>query len=110
LTGQPDGCNASTPPPANKSYRDLLHDYDTLIFLTTLQGIVNRRRPRLYPGGCCLGPSRTGHAQCGHHHSRGRGFGCPAGRQRAYAGSGRAFRSKEISGRPLSTQRGHPAG
>jgi hypothetical protein len=26
----------------------LLRDYDTLIFLTTLQGLVNRHRPRLY--------------------------------------------------------------
>jgi hypothetical protein len=48
LTGQPDVCDADTPPPAGKSYRDLLRDYDTLIFLTTLQGIVNRYRPRLY--------------------------------------------------------------
>ena len=48
VTGQGDGCDANTPPPAGKSHNDLLRDYDTLIFLTTLQGIVNRDRPRLY--------------------------------------------------------------
>jgi hypothetical protein len=48
LTGKPGTCDAGTPPPLGKSYQDLLHDYDTLIFLTTLQGIVNRDRPRLY--------------------------------------------------------------
>ncbi|MEW5956575.1 MAG: GxGYxYP domain-containing protein [Chloroflexota bacterium] len=48
LTGQADRCDAGSPPPPGKSYRDLLRDYDTLIFLTTLQGIVNRERPRLY--------------------------------------------------------------
>jgi hypothetical protein len=48
LTGQADGCDENTPPPAGKSHRDLLRDYDTLIFLTTLQGVVNRQRPRLY--------------------------------------------------------------
>jgi hypothetical protein len=48
LTGQPDACNADTPPPPGKSYADLLADYDTLILLTTLQGHVNRAGPRLY--------------------------------------------------------------
>ena len=48
LTGAPDACTAASPPPPGKSYRDLLRDYDTLIFLTTLQGIVNRDQPRLY--------------------------------------------------------------
>lgn len=48
LTGEPDQCDAATPPPAGKTYTDLLRDYDTLIFLTTLQGIVNRDRPQLY--------------------------------------------------------------
>ncbi len=48
LTGRPDQCTAASPPPPGKSYRDLLRDYDTLIFLTTLQGIVNRDQPRLY--------------------------------------------------------------
>jgi hypothetical protein len=48
LTGEPDQCTAASPPPPGKSYRDLLRDYDTLIFLTTLQGIVNRDQPRLY--------------------------------------------------------------
>ncbi len=48
LTGKADGCDQNTPPPADKSFQDLLRDYDTLIFLTTLQGIVNRERPQLY--------------------------------------------------------------
>lgn len=48
LTGEPDQCEADTPPPAGQTYRDLLRNYDTLIFLTTLQGIVNRDRPQLY--------------------------------------------------------------
>ncbi|MCB0170733.1 MAG: hypothetical protein KDJ97_09300 [Anaerolineae bacterium] len=48
MTGAPDQCDADTPPPEGKSYADLLRDYDTLIFLTTLQGIVNRDQPRLY--------------------------------------------------------------
>ncbi len=48
LTGEPDQCDADSPPPPGKSYQDLLRDYDTLIFLTTLQGIVNRDKPRLY--------------------------------------------------------------
>lgn len=46
-TGQPQ-CQADTPPPAGKSYDDLLRDYDTLILVATLQGIVNREAPRLY--------------------------------------------------------------
>lgn len=48
LTGEPGQCDASSPPPPGKSHADLLRDYDTLIFLTTLQGLVNRERPRLY--------------------------------------------------------------
>jgi hypothetical protein len=48
LTGLPDACDFETPPPPGKSHQDLLRDYDTLIFLTTLQGIVNRERPQLY--------------------------------------------------------------
>lgn len=48
VTGEPDRCDSDTPPPAGKSYADLLRDYDTLIFLSTLQGIVNRNHPRLY--------------------------------------------------------------
>lgn len=46
LTGQPGSCQADSLPP--KSFDDLLREYDTLIFLTTLQGIVNRYQPRLY--------------------------------------------------------------
>src|SRR3712207_634431 len=48
LTGQPGSCQSDTPPPASKSFDQLLREYDSLIFLTTLQGIVNRQRPRLY--------------------------------------------------------------
>lgn len=48
VTGRADSCDANTPPPSGKSHNDLLRDYDTLIFLTTLQGIVNRDRPQLY--------------------------------------------------------------
>ncbi len=48
LTGAAEGCHADTPPPPGKSHADLLRDYDTLILLTTLQGIVNREQPRLY--------------------------------------------------------------
>jgi hypothetical protein len=48
LTGQSSPCPSNGPPPPGKSYRDLLRDYDTLIFLATLQGMVNRDRPRLY--------------------------------------------------------------
>ena len=48
LTGEPSPCPGDGPPPLGKSYQDLLQDYDTLIFLATLQGIVNRDRPRLY--------------------------------------------------------------
>jgi hypothetical protein len=47
-TGKPDACDAESPPPPGKSHQDLLDDYDKLIFLTTLQGIVNRHRPQLY--------------------------------------------------------------
>jgi hypothetical protein len=48
LTGEPNSCPSDAPPPPGKSYQDLLRDYDTLIFLATLQGVVNRDRPRLY--------------------------------------------------------------
>lgn len=48
LTGKADGCDENTPPPPGLSHQDLLRHYDTLIFLTTLQGLVNRHRPRLY--------------------------------------------------------------
>jgi len=48
LKGEPGVCDAGSPPPPGKSYQDLLRDYDTLILLTTLQGLVNRDRPRLY--------------------------------------------------------------
>ncbi len=48
LTGEPGPCPTDGPPPPGKSYRDLLRDYDTLIFVATLQGLVNRDRPRLY--------------------------------------------------------------
>ncbi|MFQ5610507.1 MAG: GxGYxYP domain-containing protein [Anaerolineae bacterium] len=41
-------CTVDSPPPPGKSYDDLLRDYDTLIFITTLQGIVNREKPQLY--------------------------------------------------------------
>lgn len=46
LCGAP--CPPDTPPPDEKSFADLLNDYDTLIFLSSLQGIVNRDAPRLY--------------------------------------------------------------
>lgn len=48
LTGAPGPCPTGSPPPPGKSYRELLRDYDTLIFVATLQGLVNRDRPRLY--------------------------------------------------------------
>ena len=48
LTGQPGGCEAATPPPAGQSYQTLLRDYDLMIFVATLQGIVNREAPQLY--------------------------------------------------------------
>ncbi len=48
LTGEPDVCTADSPPPPGRSYRELLRAYDTLIFLTTLQGVVNRDDPQLY--------------------------------------------------------------
>lgn len=35
-------------PMVDKSYNDLLHDYDLTLFVATLQGIVNRAGPRLY--------------------------------------------------------------
>lgn len=47
--GAAGSCDTNeTPPPAGMSYADLLHAYDTLIMVTTLQGIVNRDAPRLY--------------------------------------------------------------
>lgn len=46
-TGEPSPCDLDMPP-TGKSYQDLLRDYDTLIFLATLQGLVNRDRPQLY--------------------------------------------------------------
>ncbi|RME96880.1 MAG: hypothetical protein D6768_20955 [Chloroflexi bacterium] len=58
LTGSADGCDETSPPPAGKTHADLLRDYDTLIFLTSLQGIVNRDAPRLY----LLGDHRRGGA------------------------------------------------
>ncbi len=48
LTGKADGCDETIPPPAGKNHQDLLREYDTLIFLTTLQGLVNRNQPQLY--------------------------------------------------------------
>ncbi|MCL4302002.1 MAG: hypothetical protein KJ077_40285 [Anaerolineae bacterium] len=48
LAGEPSPCAADGPPPPGKSYQDLLRDYDTLVFLATLQGVVNRDQPRLY--------------------------------------------------------------
>ena len=46
LCGGP--CPDDTPPPNGKTYADLLDDYDRLIFLSSLQGIVNKERPQLY--------------------------------------------------------------
>ena len=48
LTGKSGPCPTDGPPPPGKSYHDLLRDYDTLIFVATLQGLVNRDGPRLY--------------------------------------------------------------
>jgi hypothetical protein len=48
LTGEAGVCDANSPPPPGRSYEDLLQAYDTLIFLATLQGIVNRESPQLY--------------------------------------------------------------
>ncbi len=48
LRGEAGVCEADSPPPPGKSYEDLLRAYDTLVFVATLQGIVNRERPRLY--------------------------------------------------------------
>ena len=48
LTGNANDCDETSPPPAGKTHADLLRDFDTLTFLTTLQGIVNRDAPRLY--------------------------------------------------------------
>jgi hypothetical protein len=47
LIGQSNPCQAGSPPPG-KTYQDLLRNYDTLVFLATLQGLVNRERPWLY--------------------------------------------------------------
>ncbi len=46
LCGGP--CPADTAPPNGKTFADLLNDYDALIFLSSLQGIVNKKRPQLY--------------------------------------------------------------
>ncbi len=41
-------CERHGPPPEGKSFGDLLRDYDTVIFASTLQGVVNKNGPRLY--------------------------------------------------------------
>jgi len=41
-------CSIDGPLPMGKTFPGLLRDYDTLMFLATLQGIVNRDQPRLY--------------------------------------------------------------
>jgi hypothetical protein len=46
LCGGP--CPPDAAPPAGKTYADLLNDYDRLIFLSSLQGIVNKEKPQLY--------------------------------------------------------------
>jgi hypothetical protein len=46
LCGGP--CSPHTLPPDGKTHADLLNDYDTLIFLSSLQGIVNKEKPQLY--------------------------------------------------------------
>jgi hypothetical protein len=46
LCGGP--CSPDTPPPDGKTFVDLLDDYDSLIFLSSLQGIANKDGPRLY--------------------------------------------------------------
>ncbi|MDM8519905.1 GxGYxYP family putative glycoside hydrolase [Anaerolineales bacterium HSG6] len=46
--GEENRCPADSPPPAGKTFDDLIYDYDLLNALTTLQGIVNRDQPRLY--------------------------------------------------------------
>jgi len=46
LCGGP--CPNNTPPPKGKTHAELLDDYDRLIFLSSLQGIVNKERPQLY--------------------------------------------------------------
>lgn len=46
LCGGP--CDPATSPPHAKTHATLLDDYDRLIFLSTLQGIVNKETPQLY--------------------------------------------------------------
>ena len=41
-------CQTDTPPPNDKTHADLLDDYDRLIFLSSLQGLVNKKQARLY--------------------------------------------------------------
>ena len=43
-----DWCGRFGPPPEGKSFDDLIYDYDLLVFAATLQGIVNKKGPRLY--------------------------------------------------------------
>ncbi|MFQ5576897.1 MAG: GxGYxYP domain-containing protein, partial [Anaerolineae bacterium] len=46
LCGGP--CAPGAPPPPGKTYASLLDDYDTLIFFSSLQGVVNKSGPQLY--------------------------------------------------------------
>ncbi|MEM7344940.1 MAG: GxGYxYP domain-containing protein, partial [Chloroflexota bacterium] len=41
-------CIPETTPPDEKTHDQLLQEYDQLIFLSSLQGIVNKNKPRLY--------------------------------------------------------------
>ena len=41
-------CERFGPPPEGKTFPDLLRDYDIAIFVSTLQGVVNKKGPRLY--------------------------------------------------------------
>ena len=41
-------CSPESDPPGDKTFVDLLDAYDRLIFLSSLQGIVNKTRPQLY--------------------------------------------------------------
>jgi hypothetical protein len=47
-TGSAGSCDEATLPPDGKTHAELLRDYDTLVLLSTLQGVVNRDQPRLY--------------------------------------------------------------
>ncbi len=47
-SGDGYGVQGAEQPVPGKSYSDLLYDYDLTLFVTTLQGIVNRAGPRLY--------------------------------------------------------------